>query len=411
MPPTGDWSKPYHSVKQGTQESTTAESLHGLVPSIDEREEASKKSIDKKVDVVKKYPLTLNNGNNHSDLIPTRYNLSRVTNTYLSTIKTDQTKLVSEISQDRNNITLRFKLAQNSLFMAEICRILSITATLDSKKEEHARNAEEYLKRAREENQCAKILNAFYAPAYYIEAMVKEYEGIDCKNLPEVKKYIQLLKIVLALDPELTEAQETLQKTVEFLKARWDRLAKEEKIDSTTYQNWLEQLNQWLSQDALAALFTNHPELFQLAKQARYSAFFNQHPEFKSIDTFFNKHPEAGIIKIHELSKEGVHAALAQAESDPLALRLPMISKTDILTPAVANEIKDGMLKYFEKGKILKVYVGNDDDVYTIVNSFKNDTSLARGHGSIEDQLVELKNYSFPVHIISINPNKPFIRA
>lgn len=405
-----DW-KDSSSLLSDKKSSTT--SNYGLHQHITSSQQATSK-LNKDVS-----PLTtstlLEEHDLTSDLIPSRYK-NKMDTVYVSGIRTQHSQYVQSVRENSNNLQLRCMLSQSSLLQAEFLRALKQQIHNDPSKLEDLNKKEiGYLENAKKEIPLIKELNAFHALPYYTESMIKEYEGINCTDICKVKEYIQLLKAALVLDSEDQElkgkVQATLQKTVEFLRARWEILKKEETIDSDTYQDWLGQLDRCLSQDALEVLFTDHPELFQLAKQAKYSAFFNQHPEFKSIEAFLNKHPSAGIIKFAVLNKESLHAALAQAESNPLAQRLSLVSQEAVLTPVVANEIKDGMLNSFEKGKILKVYVGNKDDLYTIVNSFKNDESLAPGHGSIQVEEAQAKNSNSSFYILAINPDKPFIKA
>lgn len=137
----------------------------------------------------------------------------------------------------------------------------------------------------------------------------------------------------------------------------------------------------------------------------------NKHPELKSIEDFVEKYLEIKTIRLTKiLSKENMRETLNREENNPFAMELPLIHKMAILTPVVANEIKEGMLKYFDKGKILKVYVGNEDDIATIKNSFILDETLVKNKGFLKGEKVQMEGIDFTVYGVFISPDSPFIK-
>jgi hypothetical protein len=391
-----------------------------LKPTSKQVEESAASSILNKVEVLDKPIASVYRNNKNLDFFPSRFNHD-MNDSYALGIKTKQAYYLQLIKQDTKNCNLRLQLAENSLLFAEI-----FDALLEEEEKAEKVNEQEvkllidklndFLNLAKKENLQVQLLNPFHPRHYYIESLIMEFEGVNCRNLEQVEKYIMLLKIALALDPTpptSTEAQQTFEEAITFFRSRWAELLQEETIDNATYLEWTAKLNEWLSNDTLKIFFANNPRLFKLATQAQHAEFFNKHPELKSVEAFVKKYPDLGAINLPGglLTKESVREALAQAEDDPLAIKLGLISPIAILTPIVADEIRKAMLNYSSKQKMLKIYVGNEDDVNTIANSFRGDQSLLKNKGSLTDEVVTMHIYPFPVHSVYITPDNPYLRT
>ncbi len=377
---------------------------------------AASSSILNKVKVFGKPIASLDRGSDNLDILPSRFNHD-ISDSYILGIKTAYAHSLQLIKTDPNNCNLRLQHAETSLLFAEIFdTLLREEKEAEDVNEQDVTSFTDKLNNAfniaKTENERAKSLNPLHSRQYYIESMIMEFEGVNCKKIEQVEKYVMLLKFALALNPEAKEVKQTLDEAIAFFKGRWSELLQEETIDNATHVEWTKKLNEWLSNDALKVLFANNPTLFKLVSQTQHTEFFNKHPELKSVEAFVKKHPDLGSIQLPGgLTKENVREALAKAEDDPLAIKLVIISQTAILTPVVADEIRKAMLNYSSKQKMLKIYVGNKDDVDTIANSFRKDQSLARNKGSLNNELLAMKIYSFPVHAVYITPNNPYVKV
>lgn len=75
--------------------------------------------------------------------------------------------------------------------------------------------------------------------------MIIEFEGVNCREIEQVEKYLKLLKLTLNLEPKekRKKLQKTWDKAISFLTERWIQLKKEHSIDESTYQEWMKKLN------------------------------------------------------------------------------------------------------------------------------------------------------------------------
>lgn len=354
---------------------------------------------------------SFNNNDQNRDQIPTQFKSGiKITRSYFTEIQSIHKQYVEKIIQSPYDFKLRYQLAENSLKMAELCKNLLMTATIPAKIEEHKKNEKNFINKAKWEIQQAKNIDDLNPLYFYLESMIEEYEGVDCKNLCQVEKYIQYLTTALAIDPNSIVIKQKLDEIVLFLKIRWKELVEENMIDSSTHLHWTQELDKFLSIDPLKNLFVLNPQFFKYSSRIEYASFFNQHPELKNIKAFEAKYSDIGSINLIDgLNQESVRKTLALVEDHPLAKKLPLISETALLTPVVANEIKEGMLKYFEKNKILRVYVGNKDDMETIVHSFTNDKSYVKGSVSVEE--LAMKGFSHRIYAVFITSDDPFKKA
>lgn len=330
--------------------------------------------------------------------IPSRF-IHLINKEYVDSTQVEHKNYIQEVRNHPGNASLRCQLSYSSLIRAEIARTTAENTRDTSKKEGFLETEGKFLNKAKEENNHAKNIDNFFAPYFYTESIIMEYEGIDCTKIEQVEKYIRVLKTALAIDPTYAEVQQRLDLTIDFLKKKWTVLSDEGKIGKDIVLSWNEQLAKWINENALKVLIINNPSLFNLTKQAKYASFVEKHPELKDVTKFQEIYPEVGMIYIGDkgLEKDNLRIVLAEAIDNPLATKLPLISPRAIVTPVVAEVIKDGMLNFFAKGKTLKVYFGNKDDRDTIVETFKKDKSL--GKGTLRSETLDLKDEVYTIFI------------
>lgn len=364
-----------------------------------------------RVEVVRK-PVILGKENFISDTLPSRFK-HEMTTLYMNWVKTQQVTISQQLSKDPNNFTLRLKLAENALLLAEMVRSFLETPNLKTNvKESCISKRDAFIEMAKLEIQDAKLLNIFNPLNYYTQSMIMEFEGVDCQDITKVEEYIRLLTQALALDPASVEINETLDRAVAYLRQKWTTLKDASSIDETKYGEWTRKLDGWLSDNALKKMFQTNPALFKLASLVKYQGFFQQHPELKSKEAFLAAYPELAVIQVPTvLSAGNIREALAQAENDPFATKLFILCEKGFINPSIAHEIKEGMLNYFSKGKALRVYV-SEPDTTAITNSFKLELgkTLVEGKGQLASDILRMKGISFFIYAMHISPEFPFIK-
>lgn len=382
--------------------SEAANELHKYI-SYTEQKGKETQLKEKKIEVIS--TATQHTNDTKPVLIPSRFQ-HLIDIPYMDQHQIYQNQCHENVKAKNGDAFLRYKLAEAFLLSAEVRYFLKKSSIDPIKAEMHAKNELGFVSNAKRESKAAKNINYFDALSHYADCLIMEYEGVDCKDIERVEQYVYLLKLSHTLNPELEEIRTKLEETISFLKNRWLKLKEEAVIEPSTYDLWLNKLNQLLSDDPLKALFKKNPDLFNLATKAKYATFFKKYPYFKTLDTFLENFPNEGLIKVEgTINKDSVRQGIAKAGL--FARSLALVSPTDILTPATANAIKDSMLA----DPRLMIYFGNKDDVKTLHMSFRGDKKLVAGKGDLIQHTLDMEGYNYPIYRIFIAPKNLYVKA
>lgn len=370
---------------------------------------SGKETILNKIDVLAVSINDVIESTSEEDFIPSRFN-HMMEDEYKKKLQNDYLFITEKLKSDPRNGSLRVKVAQTALLISEMYAYY--LAQIQAKEEINQENEElcfnkqnTFLTQAKRESQRAKDLNSLDPLAYYTESLIMEFQGVNCREIDKVEEYLKLLKLALALDPTKEDIEETWNEAISFLEQRWSELKNNEEISPETYSSWIEKLNVIISSNPLKDFFQNNPELFKLSKDGKHSAFFERNPELKSVEAFLSVYFQAGIIPLTTMSVEAIRSAVSKGENNPLATKLFFVHPKGnrVITTEEANEIKDSMVKYATKNKVLRVYLGNQEDMALIVKSFRLDKSLPRKFDTLTTETVELERFSIPIYALSIS--------
>lgn len=365
-------------------------------------------AIENKINIVTTSIDDSESSSSDEDFLPSRFT-HNISKQYVISLKTNYKVTTEKLKADSENGFLRLKMAQVALLLSEVfCHYLAEVQEaeiIDEEKEIlYSDKQNDFLEQAKEECKDAKDINPLDPNVYYTESMIMEFEGVNCQEIEHVEKYLQLLKLALALDPTKADIQKTLDKAVLFLQKRWAELKSDNTISSEVYSNWLQKLNLITSGNPLKDLFQSNPELFKLSTDITHAAFFKRNPELKSIQAFLSVYPQAGIIPVTAISSEAIHSAVAREENNPLATKLFFVhpAGSNVIRPDVADAIKDSIVKYANKNKQLKVYLGNKDDLALVRSSFKLDSNLPKKFDTLTTEIREIERFKIPIYTLSI---------
>lgn len=262
---------------------------------------------------------TLQNTTHENPNIFTRFQ-HKITQQYGRVIVTEQVKYAQEVKQNSCDVLLRYQLAYRCLLLMEILAYEIKTSTNPDRISACKAKFDSLSGRVNFESQSAKTIDSLHSLSYYIDCLILEYKGVDCRDMVQVEEYVRLLRICLALDPNSVEIKKNLEETIKFLEGRWQALKKEGVIDSATHTTWQQTLGSILKSDPLKHLFRNNPELFNLARLTTHTEFFKQHPELKSKQAFATKYPECAQELGVELPKPAQQPAQQVIISKPANL-------------------------------------------------------------------------------------------
>lgn len=311
----------------------------------------------------------------HSDLsqnlLPSRFNLEcspkyiRETNKMLATC-------FEIFKHNQQNTALHQELAIYSLLSAEIYRYKRTHTTHDENKKRYFDREKELINEMRAQIEEIRAVNPFSAFSYYAESLLMEYHGVDCLNLKHLEKYILLLNTAKFLDEDDEDINRTYKESLEFIEERWERLREEEILSSSAYLDHIKKKDRWTATSPKYFLYKVIIKYHDLSKHNKYGEYYRRYQQTNGFVAFCRMYYYLKTVCLDgNFTLELLKEKLKFIENSHFICTLGIKSESSVITVEMAKEIRDWMLKLYAKGKEIKIFVKNKNDMFELATSFQ----------------------------------------
>jgi hypothetical protein len=246
--------------------------------------------------------------------------------------------------------------------------------------------------------------NYFSALGHYFDYLITRYKGIDCKDISTVRKALLQLKRGLELDPTSSLIKKEFETIQEEIRQIWANLRKKNEIDEPTFENWEDQLEKILREDAFKDNFQENPVLFKLIKNAPES-FKDKHPYLQSINDFVYRYPKAANLEFEgSYSTEKLANILNKAKKNPIAQGIYLLWKEPRITLSDASMIKEFLMQCPH----MHIYFGNQEDGNMLVKAFESDSSFTKKKDYLTFKEGKINSYDSKIYSYFISSDKSF---
>lgn len=256
----------------------------------------------------------------------------------------------------------------------------------------YASNCKDFIKQA----------NYFSPFGHYFDYLITRYKGIDCKDISSVRQALLQLKRGRELDPTSSLIKNEFESIQEEIRQIWINLRKKNEIDEQTQDNWEDQLEKILREDAFKDDFQENPGLFKLVKNAPES-FQNKHPYLLSINDFVYRYPKAANIEFEgSYSTEKLANILNKAKKSPITQGIYLLWKEPQITLADSLMIKEFLIERPH----MHIYFGNLADGNMLVKAFGLDKDFSEKKKNLAFKEGKISSYDSKIYSYFIDSDK-----